>query len=303
MNKKKILITGAGGFIGRNLKEYLSERYDITALTHSELDLIDTFAVEKFLNGKKFDVIIHCASSGGSRKNGYDNGLNDIVYNNVRMLLNIERCIGKETKLIYFGSGAEYDKSHDLKKVTEDDFDKFVPNDYYGYAKYVMSKYSQNRKNIICLRLFGVFGKYEDYSFKFISNSIVKNLFKLPIVINKNVVFDYLYIKDLNRIIEKLIEEDVSGCYNVTPSQSIDLNTIANIINNIGYYRSKVTIINSGLNNEYTGDNKKILELMPNFKFTTYKQSINELFIYYKQNINNIDYELIVKDEFLKFCK
>lgn len=303
MNKKKILITGAGGFIGKNLKEYLNERYDITALTHSELDLIDTFAVERFLNDKKFDVIIHCASIGGSTKYKDESKYNDIVYGNLKMLLNIDRCIDKSTKLIYFGSGAEYGKNRELKKVTEDDFDKFVPIDYYGYAKYIMSKYVEDKCNIVCLRLFGVFGKYEDYSFKFISNSIVKNLFKLPIVINKNVIFDYLYIEDLDRIVEKIIEEDVSGCYNVTPSQAIDLKSIANIINNIGYYKSKIAILNDGLNYEYTGDNKRILKLIPNFKFTTYEKSINKLFLYYKRNISNIDYELIAKDDFLKSCK
>jgi len=34
------------------------------------------------------------------------------------------------------------------------------------------------RENMYCLRLFGIFGKYEDYKFKFILNTIVINLTK-----------------------------------------------------------------------------------------------------------------------------
>lgn len=46
---KKILLTGGSGFIGRNLREsFLASKYDITAPTHSELDLLDTRSTDEF---------------------------------------------------------------------------------------------------------------------------------------------------------------------------------------------------------------------------------------------------------------
>jgi len=37
----KILITGGSGFIGKNLVESLSRKYDIDAPAHSDLDFLD----------------------------------------------------------------------------------------------------------------------------------------------------------------------------------------------------------------------------------------------------------------------
>ena len=48
-DKKKILITGANGFIGSNLKEGLSLLYDIYAPNSSELNLCDQENVEEYL--------------------------------------------------------------------------------------------------------------------------------------------------------------------------------------------------------------------------------------------------------------
>ena len=76
----------------------------------------------------------------------------------------------------------------------------FLHNDY-GFSKYLISQYIEKSDNCVCLRLFGVFGKYEDYEYKFISNAIVKNLLQMPIRIRQNVYFDWLYINDLMKIV------------------------------------------------------------------------------------------------------
>ena len=52
----KILITGANGFIGRNLAAALNE-YEVTKLTRQTVDLTDRDAVDNFFKGKSFDVV------------------------------------------------------------------------------------------------------------------------------------------------------------------------------------------------------------------------------------------------------
>lgn len=305
---KKIAIMGAGGFVGRSLTEYLQGKYKVYSITRNDFSFLDEEKVEQFIEAEDIDVIFNCANQGGSRKTGYDIQSNDVIGNNVKMFFNIERCITSERKLINFGSGAQYNKVRDLCKIKEEQMDEVVPKDDYGYSKYILSRFINNlpeERNIYNPIIFGLYGKYEDYTFKFISNAIIKNLLKMPIEINQNVVFDYLYREDFLRIMESLIEKDFPHReFNITPTQSIDLVNIAELINSCGIYNSEIIIKNKGLNYQYTGDNRKLLENFgQDFSFTSYQEGIAQLYKYYAENLNNLDLETIRKDELVKFCQ
>jgi GDP-L-fucose synthase len=102
--------------------------------------------------------------------------------------------------MIYYGSGAEFDRNNWIPKMKEEYFDSFVPTDQYGFSKYIINKYTERAENIFNLRLFGVFGKYEDYQIRFISQTCCRAIYDLPITINQNVNFDYTYIDDVVEI-------------------------------------------------------------------------------------------------------
>jgi len=298
-----ILITGAGGFVGRNLSEFLRTRYKVFSAKKQELNLLDFKAVEEYIKSNKINFIIHCAASGGARTTNYDNDNFDVVDNNIRMFFNLERCLTPEMRMIHFGSGAEYDRPNWCHKMPEDYFDKNVPQDSYGYAKYIISKYIDKTDNITCFRILGLFGKYEDYRYKFISNAIIKNLLKMQIIINQNVFFDYLYIKDFLNIIDYFIlNKPKHKHYNITPTNSIDLVSIAEIINQISSFKSEIIVKNPGLNNEYSGDNSRLLSDLTNFEFTSYKDAISELYNYYKVHLHHMDIDAVKQDHFLKYC-
>jgi len=89
--------------------------------------------------------------------------------------------------------------------------------------------------------------------------------------------------------------------YNVTPNKSIDLITISNIINEISSYKSKIIILNDGLNNEYTADNSRLKSEISDLKFRDYRKGIKKLFNYYHRNIEKLDKDSIIKDKYLKF--
>lgn len=307
-NRSNILITGARGFIGRSLVEYLAksqnDKYSLFYPYHSELDLLDTEATSKFITGNNIDIVIHCAKVGGSRKTYYDTGALDIVSQNLRMFFNIAHCLKQLKLLINLGTGAEYDMRHYRPRMSEDYFDTHVPADDYSFSKYVCSKYILNSEKIICLRLFAVFGKYEDYAYRFISNSIVRNLLGLPISINQNVYFDYTYIDDLVKIIEYFITHDSKhNFYNITTAKPVDLVTIAGMINQIADKPSEVIVKNPGLNFEYSGDNSRLLQELGGYDFTPLDKSLRELYLWHKDNLDKIDRQMIEKDEYFKYCR
>lgn len=291
--------------MGRNLAEYLPALgYDVHGFTHHTLDLLDETAVVGAVSAINPEVIIHCAAVGGTRKTGYDTGSADVASKNLRMFFNLERSLNPGMRMINLGSGAEYDKRRYLPKMTETYFDKSVPADPYGFSKYVVSKYIGKTDNVTCLRVFGLFGRYEDYTFKFISNAIVKNLLGLPIVINQNVVFDYLCIEDLCGMIDKLLQiEPGHAHYNITPTDSIDLVSLAETINSAAKTKSEIKVLNPGMNTEYTGSNVRVLKELGGFNFTPYDKSVKQLYAYYAARLNELDQEAVKKDSFLKACK
>lgn len=301
----RVVITGAGGFVGRNLVESLTGLgYDVRDFTHQTLDLLDEAAVAGTLAAVNPEVIIHCATVGGTRKTEYDAGSTDVVSKNLRMFFNLARALKPGMRMINLGSGAEYDKRYSRPKMAEEYFDKHVPADDYGYAKYVISKYIEKTENITTLRIFGLYGKYEDYTFKFISNAIVKNLLGLPIVINQNVVFDYLCMEDFCGMVGKLLQvKPAHAHYNITPTESIDLVSLAKLVNAAGKTKSEIKILNPGMNTEYTGSNQRLLKDLGGFNFTSYETGVKRLYAYYAARLGELDLEAVKADPFLKACK
>lgn len=297
----RILITGATGFIGRNLSEAFSEEYELLCPSHKELELLDDEAVANYISKKDVEVIIHCANKGGSRDTI---GLERVVEDNLRIFFNLARNSESIKRMIYFGSGAEFGKHRHLRKISETQFDTVIPKDDYGFYKYICNKHAEDSKNIINLRLFGVYGRYENYEYRFISNAIVKNLLGLDVTINQNVTFDFLYINDLVNIVRKFISKPklMHRSYNLCPDDSIELCDLAQVVNRISKHTTKVKIINPGMNLEYTGDNKRLITEFPNASFTSYQDAITELFDYYQKILPKIDRARILADPYLVKC-
>ena len=285
---KKVFITGGTGFIGQNLKEQLGSKYAICAPSHAELELLDEDAVSDFLRKNQFDVVIHAATWDATRNSKKD--LSRVLPNNLRMFFNLARCHKYLGKMIYLGSGEEYDREHWIPKMKEEYFDTYVPRDDSGFSKYIMSKYTEGADKILGLRLFGTFGKYEDWEIRFISNACCKAMWDLPITIKQNVFFDYLYIDDLVRITEWFMgNEACEKVYNVCTGSTIDLLTLARKIITISKKKLDIVITKDELGKEYSGDNSKMLKEMGGYTFDDIDKSISKLYHWYLTNKDSID--------------
>lgn len=293
MPKLKIFLSGGGGFFGRNFLELYGENYNIAAPSHKELDLLDSEAVAGFFKDKHFDVVIHAANIGGDRKG---RGETDVAEKIIRMLENILAQKNNFKKIIFLGSGAEYGKQNSLVKVSEEDFGKTIPADSYGFGKYIGSRLLENSGQSFNLRCFGVFGKYEDYLARFISNAICFSLLGKPIVINQNAVFDYVYVKDLAKIVSHFIEsEPKEKFYNAGTGSGVELLDLAKIVKDKTKNPFEIQIVKPGLNKEYTANNQKLMAALGHFKFTPLEQAIEELIEWYKENWQNIEPDFVDK--------
>lgn len=291
----KIFITGGSGFIGRNLTEYFRAKYQIFAPTHEELELLDEGAVREYLNNHKFDVVIHGAVRPGHRNAKDPSGQLD---SNLRMFFNIIRNSGKFGKLIFLSSGAVYDITKPMVKVKEDDFDTYVPQDEHSFSKYIIAKHIEKINNAVELRIFGIFGKYEDYSIRFISNAICKALFDLPITLKQNRRFDYLYIEDLMPVIDYCIEKNPAHkTYNITPDQSMELLDLAKMVKKISGKELPIVVKYKTMGIEYSGDNSRLRKEAGEMKLTSIGVAIKKLYKWYLENRSLVDRGLLLVDK------
>lgn len=292
-----VFITGGSGFIGKNLKEQLDKTCKVFAPSSGQLDLLDEQSVGDYLKSNNFDVVIHTATWNATKNSPKDT--TKVLENNLRMFFNIARCSGRYGKMLYFGSGAEYDRRNWIPLMKEDYFDSHVPADDYGLSKYIMAKYTEKCRNIYNLRLFGVFGKYEDWEIRFISNACCKTIWDLPITIKQNVFFDYLFVDDLKIITEWFMEhESVHRVYNICTGKSRDLVALAKIVLSVAGKKLDIRIDREGLGREYSGDNSKLLGEMEGFVFKDMTSCIEELYRWYLENKNKISREKLLSDKY-----
>ena len=291
----KLLVTGGSGFIGRNIVEQLGLKYNILAPTHSELELLDTDAVGAYLDKNQVDVVIHAAVRPGHR-NAKDPGHE--LHHNTRMFYNLIRKYDRFKKMIYLGSGLVYDLRNYQPKMKEEYLGQHIPVDEGGFSKYIISRYIEKAENITELRVFGIFGRYEDYSIRFISNAICKTLFNLPITIKQNRRFDYIFIDDLMPVLEYFIVNKGSHkAYNVTPDHAIELKLLAEKVLAQSGKKLPIKIAQPGLGMEYSGDNSRIKAEINGLEFTPIDAAIDKLYGWYAENKAKINRELLLVDK------
>ena len=287
---KKILVTGGNGFIARSLVEKLKndDRDHVCSFNRESLDLLDARKVLDVIKEHKFDIVIHTATYDAAPRFSTKDP-KQVLEQNIRMFFNIARCSQYFGKMLYFGSGAEFGRENWVPKMTEGYFDSFVPTDQYGFSKYVMSKHAEKSENIYNLRIFGVFGEFDDWRYRFISNACCKAVFDLPVAITQNSLFDFLYIDDLIRATEWFMEnKPKKHVYNICSGLAREWKTIAEEIIDISGKNLDIDLKNEKIKVEYSGDNSLFVN-ESNFRFSSFRQSLKNMYFWYLHCKKEID--------------
>ena len=295
----KILITGGNGFIAKSLYEYLSNVYfeplksNVICLNRQGLDLLNTKKVADYLKKEKFDVVIHTANHDAV-PSFTDKRRSDVLDINLRMFSNLSSCREHFGKMLYFGSGAEAGRENWVPKMTEEYIEEFIPKDPYGYSKHIMNKKAKDSDNIYNLRLFGVYGKFDDWRYRFISNACCKAVLGMPVTLKKDAIFDYLYISDLVRIVHWFIENTPKyHSYNICSDEVNSYKDLAQKVIKVSGKDLDLNVLDPGEGVEYSGDNFRLIrEQKINFMPTS--TAIASLYSWYHRHQG-----IIVKEDFL----
>ena len=234
----KILITGHKGFVGRYFtKKYLE--HDITGI-----DLLDSKDCRDFFknNNEKFDLVIHLAAIVGGRKNIEGNPLSvaedlSIDSDMVQWVLRTE-----PDRLVYFSSSAAYpislqtlnsgiflsEEMIDLKNIA-------MPDLTYGWSKLTgefLCSFINNKTKVFIFRPFSGYAKDQDLDYPF--PSFIKRakdkVNSFDIWGDGQQVRDWIHIEDIVSAVDKALELDIPGTYNLGTGIPTSFNSLARYV-------------------------------------------------------------------------
>ena len=137
----------------------------------------------------------------------------------------------------------------------------------------------------------GIFGKYEHWQSKFISNLCCKAMYDLPLRIRQDCMFDYLYVDDLVPIVIWFLEHEPRfHDYNVCTGRPVSLREIADVVLEISGKALPVEVAKEGWNLAYTASCGRLEAEMGPLELHSFKDAVAELYAYYQAHAANIPY-------------
>ena len=301
--KEKVLVTGASGFIGKQLvKDLISKGYNVTGInfrheigfTHENLevitvDLLDHQAVKKLMSAGKYENLIHLAWYGDAKCHTHNINI-EWVAASVNILKHF--CENGGKKVLIAGSISEYDFEYGYFK---ENLTPLNNKSLYGKSKaalYTVAKAycEQNNIDFKWARIFNLYGQYErpQRLMPYVITSMLKGE---DVKVSDCLKFqDYLHVEDVTDALIKFFESGISDALNICSGEPVRLKTIVEKIKELTSFQGKILYgaIPSGFEDPVVvGDATKLLQELNWRPAFTLEEGLKQCIDWWKEHIND----------------
>ena len=232
----KIIITGADGYIGSNLRDFLETKgYEVYPLTQGEskkerfyqVEITDEESVFKVINNINPNIVIHTAGKASLAQCEKDkHSAWKINVEGTKNVIAAIKRINPIIKLVFLSS--DYVFSGEKGNYKENDEPN--PLTYYGKTKVESeNNIKENLENYIICRTANVYGRGGNF-FNFIVESLNKNV---KIEVFEDVFYTPTYIDYFLDCLNKLLESDFKGIIHAVGREKISRYDFALIVADI----------------------------------------------------------------------
>jgi UDP-glucose 4-epimerase len=237
----KVLITGATGFIGKELLKALEKDHSVSriyVLAHRNQDFSLTKPLEvlrendltSFLS--KLDKIIHLAQDPNYR--AFPEKALGIFDTNVALtqkLLDVAYRTGC-SQFLYFSSGSVYDLTK--SPITENS--PVITHDYYSFTKNASEQlctlYSKHFQTTI-LRLFNPFGPNLGDKFMTRIMNQIKNAKPVFVYPGKDFKLNPVHLDDICGVTMSLLEHGTAGTFNLAGEETVTFRQLVSLLSEL----------------------------------------------------------------------
>lgn len=296
----RVLVTGGTGFLGKRLKKY---KPNWIYLSSEMCDLKDYNQTEEILRDLYPDAIVHLAARVGGIKDNSENQAefylqNTLINTNIIQAAystGVPRVLSSLSTCAFPDVVAEY-------PFTEKDIFNGPPaktNFSYGYTKRALhvqtlsyrNQYGLNYSTFCPSNIYGPEDHFDTDKSHFVPALISKitnaeNGGEIELWGTGNPKRQQLYVDDLANIIPTLLEKHNSGIpLIIAPSENFSIREMAEIANNKIEKNIKISY-NGNLDGQYRkdGSNKSFLELVGDYKFTSFEAGVEKTIQWYLEN-------------------